>query len=185
MHKNPLDIMSLCLHTYHTHVVSMDLLYKCNASSPHTIPRPSHCILHTMPGGDTPRILAGGVAPMFLTGQQPGWTRAHKAMAGFRLREHQLLGCRVILRGRILWNYIYGFVDMSLPRRRVFVALSSWDTHGVWSMGCQDLVLFPQLEHIWDRITGVGGIDIHMCSTTSYKDIAMCLWSAYLPVKTG
>jgi len=163
----------------------MDLLHKCGAASPHGIPTPTHCIVHTIPGGDTPGILAAGVATMLLTGQRPGWTRAHRAMAGFRLREHQLVGCRVTLRGNGLWNYIHRFMDMSIPRGRAFVALSSWDTHGVWSIGYQDLLLFPELEHIWDLVTVVGGVDIHMCSTPSHRNMIMCLWSAYLPVKKG
>lgn len=177
--------MSPCLQTYHTQVVSMDLLHKCGASSPHGLPNPTHCVVHTMPGGDVPGIIAAGVAVMLLTGQRPGWTRAHRAMAGFRLREHQLVGCRVTLRRRSLWGYLHRCVDMSLPRDRGFGGGLSWDTHGVWSMGCQDLLLFPELECIWNSITGVGGLDIHMCSTRSQRGLAMCLWSAYLPVKTG
>jgi large subunit ribosomal protein L5 len=162
----------------------MDILHKCGVESPHALPTPTHCIVHTMPGGDVATILAGGVATTLLTGQRPGWTRAHRAMAGFRLREHQLLGCRVTLRGTLLWRYIHRYMEMSLPRDRGFVGLVSWDTHGVWSMGCQDLLLFPELEHMWHSITGVGGLDIHMCSTSTHRERTMCLWSAYVPVKT-
>src|SRR5215212_4117524 len=41
-----------------------------------------------------------------ITGQKAQITRAKKAISGFRLRENNLIGCRVTLRGRRMYEFM-------------------------------------------------------------------------------
>ena len=41
-----------------------------------------------------------------ITGQKPVATKAKKAIAGFKVREGQAIGCKVTLRGENMYNFL-------------------------------------------------------------------------------
>ena len=67
-----------------------------------------------------------------ITGQKPVATKAKKAIAGFKLREGQAIGCKVTLRGERMYEFLDKLVNVSLPRVRDFrgVSNNSFDGRG-------------------------------------------------------
>ena len=61
---------------------------------------------------------------MAITGQKPVITKAHKSIAGFKIREGQNIGCKVTLRGENMYNFLDKLIAVSLPRVRDFRGLS-------------------------------------------------------------
>lgn len=174
--------------TYYTTVVAQDMMYKGYTHTPHTTPYP-HCIhVHTTPGTNMDHVVASGALVMCITGQSPQWTRARQAMAGFRLRQDQLLGCRVTLRHHMMWNFLHKVVHMAWTRQRDYrgLPMTSMNALGHWSIGVGDVFMYPEVECLWDYIPGVQGLDMSfVCSPTS-PPLAACLWSALaIPVKTS
>ena len=55
-----------------------------------------------------------------LTGQWPQQTRARKSVAAFKLREGTVVGCRVTLRGKRMYEFFDRLVTLALPRVRDF-----------------------------------------------------------------
>ena len=51
-----------------------------------------------------------------ITGQQPVVTKASKSIANFKLREGQPNGVKVTLRGANMWDFLYKFIAVVLPR---------------------------------------------------------------------
>ena len=60
-----------------------------------------------------------------ITGQKPVATKAKKAIAGFKVREGQAIGCKVTLRGENMYNFLDKLISITLPRVRDFRGVSS------------------------------------------------------------
>lgn len=172
---------------FYNSIVAQDIMLKAATSSPHTTPKPQMINLHTSPGGDVDTVLASGAILKIITGQHPKWTRARYAMAGFKLREGQLLGCRVSLRNLYMWNFLFKLVNISWTQNREYngISIRQMDMHGQFSVGCKDLLIFPELENVWDIVPNVDGLDINFISSTKSRKLNVCLWSGLqIPVKT-
>jgi large subunit ribosomal protein L5 len=171
---------------YYNNIVAQDIMLKTNTSSLHTTSKPVLIHLHTSPGGETNIVLASGAVLTIISGQHPKWTRARAAMAGFKLREGQLLGCKVSLRNSYMWNFLQKLVDISWVQNREYIGINKnkFDSLGQFSTGCKDLLIFPELKHLWDIVPGVDGLDINFVASSSSRDANICLWSALqIPVK--
>lgn len=178
--------MSTRYYVHYKNIISSDILLKCNLSSIHNIPKVTSVHLHTSPGGNPEQVIASGLCLILLSGQRPGWTRAHRAIAGFKLRKDQLLGCRVSIHKSRLWNLLPKLLDLAFTRRRDYIGLSlqSMNSYGQWGFGCKDLLMFPELEHLWQYTTGVGGLDINFNCTSTDPKISLLFWSGLqIPVK--
>lgn len=171
---------------FYKSIVAQDLMLKAYTSSPHKTPRPVMINLHTSPGGNVDTVLASGGILTIISGQYPKWTRAHAAMAGFKLREGQLLGCRVSLRNLYMWNFLNKLINISWTQNREYngIYFNQLDRNGQFSVGCKDLLIFPELEYVWDIVPNVDGLDINFVSSHKLRKINLCLWSALqIPVK--
>jgi large subunit ribosomal protein L5 len=80
------------------------------------------------------KVLDHAVADLTkIAGQKPVVTKAKKAIAGFKIREGQAIGCMVTLRGVQMYEFLDRFVTVALPRVRDFRGISgrSFDGHVV------------------------------------------------------
>src|SRR3990167_4621375 len=59
-----------------------------------------------------------------ITGAQPVKTRARKSIAAFKIREDMVIGLKVTLRGKRMWDFLEKLVRVSLPRVRDFRGIS-------------------------------------------------------------
>ena len=87
-----------------------------------------------------------------ITGQTPVKTLAKKSIAGFKIRENQVVGVMVTLRGQKMYDFLEKLVKVALPRVRDFKGLSpkSFDKNGNYSIGIKEQVVFPETsrEHL-------------------------------------
>lgn len=93
-----------------------------------------------------------------ITGQKPVKTYARKAIAGFKLREGDLVGLRVTLRGRRMTDFIERLLNITLPRIRDFKGVDpkQFDKQGNLTIGFKDQVPFAELGHdVLDRPFGL------------------------------
>ena len=83
-----------------------------------------------------------------VTGQQPHPTRATKSIAGFKIREGQIVGVRVTLRGAKMVDFFQRFNTIVLPRVRDFngLAVSAIDKAGVLNIGLKEQYMFPEIS---------------------------------------
>ena len=72
-----------------------------------------------------------------ITGQKPVSTKAKKAIAGFKVREGQAIGCKVTLRGENMYNFLDKLISITLPRVRDFRGVSdkAFDGRGNYTLG--------------------------------------------------
>lgn len=100
-----------------------------------------------------------------ITGQKPVVTLSKKAVANFKLREHQKIGAKVTLRGNTMWEFLDRLISIALPRVRDFrgVSSKSFDGKGNYSMGIKEISTFPEIDY--DKIEKDRGFDV--CIVTS------------------
>lgn len=83
-----------------------------------------------------------------ITGQQPHPRHARKAVAGFNVRQGNLVGYRVTLRGKRMEDFVTRFVHVTMPRVRDFRGLSTdlLDGQGNLSVGMREQLPFPEVH---------------------------------------
>lgn len=82
-----------------------------------------------------------------ITGQVPVQTVAKNSIAGFKLREGNVIGLKVTLRGDYMYEFMDRLVNIVMPRLRDFHGVSnkSFDKQGNFSVGLVDQSVFPEL----------------------------------------
>jgi large subunit ribosomal protein L5 len=83
-----------------------------------------------------------------ITGQQPRTTAAKKSIAGFKVREGQVVGVQVTLRGRKMVDFLTRFTRIVLPRVRDFagVPAKKVDQGGTLNVGVKEQYVFPEIN---------------------------------------
>ena len=100
-----------------------------------------------------------------VTGQKPLVTVAKKAIAGFKLRKGQAIGCKVTLRGKRMFEFLDRLISIVLPRIRDFRGISpkAFDGRGNYTLGLTEQIVFPEISI--DSVEFVQGMDITMVIT--------------------
>ncbi len=82
-----------------------------------------------------------------ITGQKPSETFAKNSIAGFKLREGNMIGLKVTLRGDKMYEFADRLINIVLPRLRDFhgVSAKAFDKSGNYSIGFIDQSVFPEL----------------------------------------
>ena len=114
-----------------------------------------------------------------ITGQKPVATKAKKAIAGFKVREGQAIGCKVTLRGEKMYEFLDRLVNLALPRVRDFRGVSSkaFDGRGNYTMGLTEQLIFSEIEY--DNVVKVRGMDIVFVTTAKTNEEAYDLLKGF------
>jgi large subunit ribosomal protein L5 len=99
-----------------------------------------------------------------ITGQKAVVTKSKKSIASFKLRKGVPIGCKVTLRGNIMYEFLDRLISLALPRIRDFKGVSgrSFDGRGNYSLGIKEQFIFPEIDY--DKVEMVHGLDITICT---------------------
>lgn len=105
-----------------------------------------------------------------ISGQKPVVTLSRKAIAGFRLRENQAIGCKVTLRKQRMWEFLDRLVSLAIPRVRDFRGLDpkAFDGRGNYSLGLAEQLVFPELNP--DKFVRPQGMNVAFVTTARSDD---------------
>lgn len=100
-----------------------------------------------------------------ITGQRPKLNRARKSIAGFKIREGQVVGASVTIRGDRMWEFYDRLVAVAIPRIRDFRGLNpkSFDGRGNYSFGVSEQLIFAEIDY--DKVSNIRGMDITICTS--------------------
>lgn len=119
-----------------------------------------------------------------ITGQKPLVTKARKSVAGFKIRDGWPIGCKVTLRGKMMYEFLERLVTIAIPRIRDFRGYSSrgFDGQGNYNLGIKEQIVFPEIEY--DKIDAIRGMDIAITTSAKNDKDALALLSAFkFPLK--
>ncbi|MGK0176176.1 MAG: large subunit ribosomal protein L5 [Lentimonas sp.] len=99
-----------------------------------------------------------------ISGQRPITTKAKLSISNFKLREGQPIGCKVTLRGKVMYEFLNRLIHVALPCIRDFRGIPArLDGQGNYTLGISDHSIFPEVNA--DGTNANMGMDI--CINTS------------------
>jgi len=104
-----------------------------------------------------------------ITGQKAAPRAARMSIASFKLREGDIVGYQVTLRGQRKMEFLNKLIHIALPQTRDFRGLkvSSIDEMGNYTLGIKDNTIFP--ENADEDIKDIFGMSITIVTTTNDK----------------
>lgn len=144
----------------HRKTVGPALMKEFSYKSPMQVPTVRKMVVNIGMGEalTNPKAIENATADISaITGQKPVTTKAKKSIAAFKVRQGQVIGLSVTLRGRRMWEFLDRLVSSALPRIRDFRGLSrkAFDGHGNYSLGIHEQVIFPEIDYnAVDRMRG-------------------------------
>ena len=169
--------------------VKQALLAQLGLSNAMEVPKLEKIVINMGVGRATqqPSLLDGAVADLTaLSGQKPIVTKSRDAIANFKLREDQAIGCKVTLRGDRMWEFFDRLLSVAIPRIRDFRGLPahSWDGRGNYTFGLSEQTVFPEIDY--DKIDAPRGMDITIVTTATTNEQGRALLDAFgFPFKRG
>ncbi|GAB1489910.1 50S ribosomal protein L5 [Opitutaceae bacterium] len=104
-----------------------------------------------------------------IAGQKPVTSKSKKAISNFKLRQGQVVGAHVTLRGNAMWEFLYRLLAVALPTIRDFRGVSSkLDGQGNYNLGISDFTIFPEITV--ENVKKTMGLDITIVTTANTDD---------------
>lgn len=102
-----------------------------------------------------------------IAGQKAVITKAKKSVAGFKMREGALMGVKVTLRGKRMYNFLEKLIVISLPRVKDFrgIPRNGFDGNGNYNFGLKEQLMFPEV--VYDDIMVTHGMNITIVTSTN------------------
>jgi len=100
-----------------------------------------------------------------ISGQKAVPTKAKMSISNFKLRKGNPIGCRVTLRGNIMYEFFDKLIAIAIPRIRDFRGFSdkSFDGRGNFNLGIKEQIIFPEISY--DDVEMIMGMDIAIVTT--------------------
>lgn len=167
--------MTTRLETIYKEQVTPKLVERFGYTNPMQVPRLTKITLNMGVGEAVAdkKVMDNAVADLTkIAGQKPVVTKSKKAIAGFKIREGQAIGCMVTLRGVRMYEFLDRFVTVALPRVRDFRGVSgrAFDGRGNYNIGVKEQIIFPEIEY--DKVDALRGLNVSI--TTTAKTDAEC-----------
>lgn len=104
-----------------------------------------------------------------ITGQKAAKRGAKKSIASFKVREGDVVGYQITLRGERMYDFLNKLIDVALPRMRDFRGLSpkSIDEIGNLTIGLKENTIFPETSD--EDLRDVFGLAVTVVTTAKNK----------------
>jgi len=170
------------LQQHYREKVAPQLTEKFGYKSPMQVPRITKITLNMGVGEAVAdkKVMDNAVGDLTkIAGQKPVVTKAKKAIAGFKIREGQPIGCMVTLRGARMFEFLDRFVTVALPRVRDFrgVSARAFDGRGNYNIGVKEQIIFPEIEY--DKVDAIRGLNISITTTAQTDDECKALLAGF------
>ena len=119
-----------------------------------------------------------------ITGQKPSPRPAKKSVASFKIRQGDVVGYQVTLRGARMYSFLDKLIHVALPRTKDFRGLSrdAVDEMGNYTLGIREHTIFPETSD--EELRDVFGFAITLVTTAKTKEEAIAfLEEIGLPLK--
>ncbi len=171
------------LQRHYLESVRNELMKEFGYKNPMEIPKLEKIVINMGVGeaaGDQKKLDAAVADMTAISGQKPVRTKAKRAIAGFKIREGQAIGCKVTLRKARMYEFLDRLVTIALPRVRDFRGIPGnrgFDGRGNYAMGLKEQIVFPEINY--DRVDTVRGMDIQFVTTAKTDKEAKALLKAF------
>lgn len=111
-----------------------------------------------------------------ITGQHPVPTLSKQSISNFKIRQGQVVGLKVTLRGEKMYSFLEKFVHVTLPRIRDFRGLEqkSVDHGGNLTIGMKENIAFPEIAA--DEVERIHGVEVTVVTTAKDRKEGLALY---------
>ena len=155
---------------YVEHVVP-ELVKSRGYKNKHQVPKITKVVINTGIDADADKNQIADVQRDVgaIAGQKPVLTKSRKAIANFKLKQGQVVGCFVTLRGHNMWEFLQRLIAVALPTIRDFRGVSpKLDGQGNYNLGVTDHTIFPEITV--ENVKKHMGLDITIVTTAQNDD---------------
>ncbi len=111
-----------------------------------------------------------------ISGQKPLETKARKSISNFKIREGMVIGTKVTLRGKRMYDFLDKLINSTIPRFRDFFGLDpkkGFDGHGNYTLGFKEHIVFPEIG--MDDVEKVHGLEVSINTSAKNDKEALAL----------
>ena len=110
-----------------------------------------------------------------ITGQKPAPRKAKKSIASFKLREGEVIGFAVTLRGKRANDFLDRLIHIAIPRMRDFrgIRLQAVDEMGNLTIGIPEHTVFPETPD--ENLQDVFSFSVTIVTSTKSRDESLAL----------
>ena len=140
-------------------------------TNPHQVPRILKVVLNSGIDAAADKTLIADTQRDLtsIAGQKAVLTKSRKAIANFKLREGQIVGSTVTLRGDNMWHFLERLLIVALPAIRDFRGVpTKLDGNGNYSIGIADYSIFPEIS--LENTKRMMGLDISIVTSAESDD---------------
>jgi len=179
--KTPAKYIPRLQNDYNTKFVA-ELEKELELKNVHQVPRVEKIVINVGLGrakDDKKTIAAAKNTLLKITGPAPIETVAKNSIAGFKLREGNMIGLKLTLRGARMYEFMDRLLNIVLPRLRDFhgVSLKAFDKQGNYSIGLSDQSVFPELT--FEETTTSHGLQVVFVVKSQNRDHSKALLSKF------
>jgi len=139
---------------------------KFGYDNPHTVPSIKKIVINSgfSATADKNHVAYVNEEIAKISGQRAVTTKAKLSISNFKLREGQPIGCKVTLRGRVMYDFLTRLIHIALPCIRDFRGVpTKFDGKGNYTLGVSDHSIFPEVSAEGTNAT----IGMDICINTS------------------
>ena len=168
---------------YYKEIIIHDSVLKENLVNNHQIPKLEKIILNVGVKditSDKRKILSALLSLEMITGQRALITKSRKPLISLKVRKGMAVGCKVVLRKNLMYNFLDKFVTTTLPRIKNFQGFgrSLVTADGNLSFKLREPLSFFELEYEYDTFLELPPIDITFVTTSVNKKEGLALLSS-------
>ncbi len=149
------------------------LMASRNYKNKHQVPKLEKIVLNTGIGSEADKNQIADTARDMglIAGQKPILNKSRKAIANFKLKQGQVVGCSVTLRGDAMWHFLMRLLAVALPTIRDFRGVpNKLDGQGNYNIGITDFTIFPEITV--ESAKRHMGLDITLVTSATNDDEA-------------
>ena len=170
------------LRKHYETVVKPAMQTEFNYANPMQVPKLTKIVINMGVGEaaqDAKKIESAVAELTLIAGQKPVVTKAKTSIAQFKLREGQVVGCKVTLRADRMYEFLDRLINIALPRVRDFrgVPGKSFDGRGNYALGLKEQLIFPEIDY--DKVETQRGMDIIFVTTADTNEEAKALLKGF------
>ncbi len=105
-----------------------------------------------------------------ITGQKPVLSKAKKSISAFKVRQGNIIGVMVTLRGKRMYDFVEKLVNITLPRIRDFRGIDEKvvDNQGNLTIGLREHLAFPEIRA--DEVEKIHGLEVCISNTAKTRE---------------
>jgi len=105
-----------------------------------------------------------------IAGQKPSERKARLSVASFKIKQGDLVGYAITLRGAKMWAFLDKLISLVLPRVRDFSGLNpnSFDRDGNYTVGIEEHTIFPEVNP--NTTKGIRGMQVTVVTNSGDVD---------------